>query len=76
MSSVLDAAGRMASLVTGRQSQHLEVPAAESAALLAVSAHEITEKMGEPIVLTILVSHPQAISRRDYLNQEASFSLV
>ncbi|WP_244808115.1 MULTISPECIES: contractile injection system protein, VgrG/Pvc8 family [Caballeronia] len=32
--------------------------------------------MGEPVVLTVLVSHPRAISRRDYLNQEASFSLT
>ncbi|MDR5792899.1 type VI secretion system Vgr family protein [Caballeronia sp. LZ008] len=76
MSSLLDAAERITSLVTGRQSQHLEVPSADSAALLSVTAHHISEKMGEPVVLTVLVSHPRAISRRDYLNQEASFSLT
>lgn len=76
MSSLLDAAERITSLVTGRQSQHLEVPSADSAALLSVTAHHISEKMGEPVVLTVLVSHPRAISRRDYLNQDASFSLT
>ncbi|SAK63570.1 Rhs element Vgr protein [Caballeronia fortuita] len=79
MSSVLDAEDAvrlMSSLVTGRQSQHLDVPGAESAALLSVSAHHISEKMGEPTVLTVQVSHPRAVARRDYLNQEASFSLT
>ncbi|WP_152563236.1 hypothetical protein [Caballeronia zhejiangensis] len=53
MSSLLDAAERITSLVTGRQSQHLEVPSADSAALLSVTAHHISEKMGEPVVLTV-----------------------
>ncbi|SAL76936.1 Rhs element Vgr protein [Caballeronia peredens] len=79
MSSVLDraehAVGRVIA-VTGRQANHLEVPGTEGASLLSVSSYEAIEKMGEPVAITIQVSHPRAISRRDYLNRDASFSFT
>ncbi|SAL70813.1 Rhs element Vgr protein [Caballeronia peredens] len=79
MSSVLDRAEHAMSraiVVTGRQAHHLEVPGTESASLLSVSSYEAIEKMGEPVAITIQVSHPRAISRRDYLSRDASFSLT
>ncbi|SAL10208.1 Rhs element Vgr protein [Caballeronia peredens] len=79
MSSVLDRMEHAVSrtiAVTGRQAHRLEVPGTESASLLSVSSYEAIEKMGEPIAITIQVSHPRAIPRRDYLSRDASFSFM
>ncbi|KDR26566.1 type VI secretion system Vgr family protein [Caballeronia zhejiangensis] len=75
MSTVLDRMEGIASRVTGRQSQHLEVPGTDGAAFLSVSSHHISEKMGSPSVVTLKVTHPRVVSRRDYLNRDATFSL-
>jgi len=79
MSSVLDQTEHAASrafAVSGRQASYLDVPGTESAGLLSVASYDITERMGDPVTISIRISHPRAISRRDYLNREASFSFT
>ena len=61
--------------ITGRQSCHLAVPGTASAAQLSVVSFTATEKMGEPNVVTVELTHPQQLPRADYLNLDAVFSI-
>jgi type VI secretion system secreted protein VgrG len=63
-------------LLTGRQAYHLDVPGTDSAAALSVVSFTATEKMGEPNVVHIELTHPQQLPRADYLNRDAVFSIV
>jgi type VI secretion system secreted protein VgrG len=79
MESLYDKAREFESAVTaipGRQVYFLEVPATDSAAQLSVISFRATEKMGEPNVVTIELTHPQQLARADYLNRDASFRIV
>jgi type VI secretion system secreted protein VgrG len=60
----------------GRQPYHLTVPGAADSAELSVVSFTATEKMGEPNAVRIELTHPQQLSRTDYLNQSATFSIV
>ncbi len=60
----------------GRQAFHLDVPGTSSAAALSVVSFTATEKMGEPNVVRIDLTHPQQLPRADYLNRDAVFSIV
>jgi type VI secretion system secreted protein VgrG len=62
--------------VTGRQAYFLGVPGTDSGAELSVVSFTATEKMGEPSVVTIELTHPQQLARADYLNRDAVFSIV
>jgi type VI secretion system secreted protein VgrG len=62
--------------IAGRQAYFLDVPGTDSAAALSVVSFTATEKMGEPNVVTVALTHPQQLSRADYLNLDASFSIV
>ncbi|WP_224056754.1 hypothetical protein, partial [Burkholderia vietnamiensis] len=55
--------------VSGRQAYFLEVPGADSAAALSVVSVEATEKMGAPTEVRIVLTHPLALERADYLNR-------
>lgn len=60
----------------GRQAYFLEVPGTASAAALSVVSFEALERMGEPYVVTIQLTHPQALDRADYLGKEATFLIA
>ncbi len=62
--------------VTGRQAYFLDVPGTGSAASLSVVSFTATEKMGEPNVATVELTHPQQLARADYLNHDAIFRIV
>ena len=62
--------------VTGRQAYFLDVPGTESAAALSVVSFTATEKMGAPTEVRIELTHPQQLARADYLNVDATFSIV
>jgi type VI secretion system secreted protein VgrG len=61
--------------ITGRQACHLSVPGTDSAAQLSVVSFKATEKIGEPNVVTVELTHPQQLSRAYYLNLDAVFSI-
>ncbi|MEJ0003713.1 MAG: type VI secretion system tip protein VgrG [Pararobbsia sp.] len=62
--------------LTGRQSYFLDVPGAENAKDLSVVSFGAVERMGEPYRITIELTHPEALSRSDYLGRDASFTLA
>ncbi|MFL9920606.1 type VI secretion system tip protein VgrG [Paraburkholderia fungorum] len=62
--------------MTGRQSYFVEVPGTANAKDLSVISFEATERMGEPYRITIVLTHPDALSRSDYLGKDAVFSIV
>ena len=61
--------------VTGRQAYFLDVPGTDSAAALSVVSFKATEKMGAPTEVTIELTHPLQLTRADYLNLDACFSI-
>ncbi|WP_027796319.1 type VI secretion system Vgr family protein [Paraburkholderia acidipaludis] len=79
MASLYDEARQFVTSLTtipGRQAYFLEVPGTDSAAQLSVVSFTATEKMGEPNVITIEVTHPGQLARADYLNRDACFKIV
>ncbi len=62
--------------IPGRQAYFLDVPGTESAAALSVVSFSATEKMGEPNVTTVELTHPQQLARTEYLNRDAIFRIV
>lgn len=62
--------------VTGKQSYFLEVSGTASTAELSVVSFEATERFGEPYRVAIQLTHPQRLSRADYLSKDATFSIV
>ena len=62
--------------IPGKQAYFLEVPDIASAAQLSVVEFVATEKMGEPNRVSIILTHPRQLSRSDYLNLDATFTIV
>jgi type VI secretion system secreted protein VgrG len=62
--------------IPGRQAHFLEVPGTDSASALSVVSFDATEKMGTPIETSIVLTHPLQLPRADYLNRDATFSVV
>jgi type VI secretion system secreted protein VgrG len=62
--------------IPGRQAYHFTVPGTDSTAALSVVSFTAAEKMGEPNVVQIELTHPQQLARADYLNRDAVFSIV
>ncbi|ANB77395.1 type IV secretion protein Rhs [Paraburkholderia phytofirmans OLGA172] len=62
--------------MTGRQSYFLDVPGTANAKDLSVVSFEATERMGEPYRITIVLTHPDSLSRSDYLGKDAVFSIA
>ncbi len=60
---------------TGRQSYFLDVAGAANARDLSVVSFEAVERMGEPYRITIELTHPDELSRSDYLGRDASFRI-
>jgi type VI secretion system secreted protein VgrG len=62
--------------VTGRQAYFLDVSGAGNASVLSVVSFEAVEQLGEPYRITIALTHPDELSRADYLGKDATFSIV
>jgi hypothetical protein len=58
------------------QPYHLNVPGTTSAALLSAPSFTAVEKLGGPYCVTDQLTHPLALSRTDYLGNEASFAIA
>ncbi len=65
--------GALARNIAVRQSYFLEVPTAASAAGLSVVSFEAVERLGEPYVVTVQLTHPLELDRADYLGRDAAF---
>ncbi len=59
--------------MTGRQSYFMEVPTAATALGLSVVSYEATERLGEPYVVTVQLTHPLELDRAHYLGRDAAF---
>ncbi|TPQ40154.1 type VI secretion system Vgr family protein [Cupriavidus pinatubonensis] len=59
--------------ITGRQAYFLEVPSAPTAAALSVVSFKAVERLGEPYVVTVQLTHPLELDRADYLGRDAAF---
>ncbi|MEM5389222.1 type VI secretion system tip protein VgrG [Paraburkholderia phymatum] len=75
MAEALEGDGPLRKGLTGRQAYFLEVAGAAQARALSVVSFEATEKMGEPSEVRIVLTHPQELSRNDYLNRDAVFTI-
>ncbi|AQH03166.1 type IV secretion protein Rhs [Burkholderia sp. KK1] len=77
--SILDEAINVAAnavAIPGRQAYHLEVASQdELASEFSVGSFELRERMGEPVVATLRVSHPRRLSRKHFLNRDAAFTM-
>lgn len=63
-------------VITGRQEYHLEVFGAEEKAQgFSVVSCSVRERIGEPVVATIVLTHPNRLSRKHFLGKDAKFSM-
>ncbi|WP_321167019.1 type VI secretion system Vgr family protein [Caballeronia cordobensis] len=61
----------------GRQAYHLEVPSQEAlAGEFSVVSWEVKERMGQPVVAKLCVTHPRKVSRRHFLSRDAAFIMT
>ena len=58
------------------QHYFVDVLGTSSAAALSVVSCRIVERMGEAWSITVDLTHPDALSRKDYLNKDATFTLA
>ncbi|MBB5409318.1 type VI secretion system secreted protein VgrG [Paraburkholderia sp. HC6.4b] len=62
--------------ISGRQAYFLEVPGTDTASALSVVSFDANEMMGAPNEVSIEMTHPMQLSRADYLNRDAVFTIV
>ncbi|SDD22062.1 type VI secretion system secreted protein VgrG [Cupriavidus sp. YR651] len=67
--------GALREKLTGRQTYFLEVPGTASASALSVIAFEAVERMGDPYIVTVQLTHPLELDRADYLGKAATFRI-
>ena len=60
--------------VTGRQAYHVDVPSAANAKDLSVVSYHVSEGMCAPYRVTIEVTHPEQLTRADFLGRDAHFT--
>jgi type VI secretion system secreted protein VgrG len=62
--------------ISGRQEYRLEIFGAEEKAQgFSVISCEVKERMGDPVVLTLELTHPNRLSRNHFLGKDARFSM-
>jgi len=61
--------------LTGQQHYFLEVKGPAYGVALSVVSFEAVEKIGEPYRITIELTHPNVLTRGDYLGREAVFTM-
>ncbi|WP_082508647.1 type VI secretion system Vgr family protein [Burkholderia sp. Leaf177] len=62
--------------VTGRQAYHLDVPSAANARDISVISYQAREGMASPYQITIELTHPEQLSRADYLGRDGHFTIT
>jgi len=63
-------------LVTGRQAYHVDVPSTPNAKDLSVVSFHLREAMSEPYEAVVEVTHPEQLSRADFLGRDAHFTIT
>ncbi|MGB8421743.1 type VI secretion system Vgr family protein [Paraburkholderia sp.] len=61
--------------LTGRQSYFLDVTGPANGRELSVVSFKAAERMGEPYRIIIELTHPDSLTRGDYLNRDATFTI-
>ncbi|CAN7726287.1 DUF2345 domain-containing protein [Caballeronia sp. LjRoot31] len=63
-------------LITGRQAYHVDVPSATNAKDLSVVSYHLREAMSEPYEIVVQVTHPEQLTRADFLGRDAHFTIT
>ena len=71
-----DSASAATKCLPGRQSYFVDVLGTPNASALSVVSCRIVERMGEPWCIQIELTHPESLSRKDYLGKDATFTLA
>src|ERR1700712_5428610 len=66
--------GAHSSRMTGLQAYHLDVPSAANAKDISVVSYHARESMATPYEITIEFTHPELLSRVDYLGRDGHFT--
>jgi type VI secretion system secreted protein VgrG len=64
------------SRVTGLQAYHLDVPSAVNAKEISVVSYQAYESIATPYEITIEFTHPEQLSRADYLGRDGHFTIT
>ena len=64
------------SRVTGLQAYHVDVPSAANAKDISVVSYSAREGMALPYEITIEFTHPELLSRADYLGRDGHFTIT
>ncbi len=64
------------SRVTGLQAYHVDVPSAANAKHISVVSYHAREGMASPYEITIEFTHPELLSRADYLGRDGHFTIT
>src|ERR1700712_5478554 len=67
---------RSAGRVTGLQAYHLDVPHAANAKNISVISYRAREGMASPYEITIEFTHPEQLTRTDYLGRDGHFTIT
>jgi type VI secretion system secreted protein VgrG len=59
----------------GRQAYHLDVPSASNSKDISVISYHARESMATPYEITIEFTHPELLSRADYLGRDGHFTI-
>jgi type VI secretion system secreted protein VgrG len=62
--------------ITGHPSYFLDVTGPANAKALSVVSFEAVERIGEPYRIAIELTHPEALTREDYLGRDARFTIA
>src|SRR5260370_36896034 len=65
-----------AARVTGRQAYYVDVPSAANAKDLSVVSYHAGEGMSVPYEITVEVTHPEQLTRADFLGRDAHFTIT
>jgi type VI secretion system secreted protein VgrG len=64
------------SRVTSLQAYHLDVPSASNSKDISVVSYQARESMATPYEITIEFTHPDLLSRTDYLGRDGHFTIT
>jgi type VI secretion system secreted protein VgrG len=64
------------SRITGLQAYHVDVPSAANAKGISVVSYHAREGMASPYEITIEFTHPELLSRADYLGRDGHFTIT
>ncbi|AIF47073.1 type VI secretion system Vgr family protein [Dyella japonica] len=71
-----DAIDRLATLIPGQQQYFVDVTGTPGASALSLVRFTLKEALGEPYHIELTLTHPEALSRQDYLGKDATFRMA